>query len=211
MKQPRDYSQYKNDFFTKLDFDFQEGRSLLDVGCGDCTDLEIFIDKYGLKACGIDVYKHEKVTDLQVEFALGSALDLPFGDGSFDYVFSHDMLHHVEDGRADRAKHIRCLSEMKRVTADGGYTIVVEANKYNPLFYPHMVLMRGHRHFSRSYFMTILGEVFDEVRFKTFEAHLYPETGLRLWKGYERAMERWAPPMLLAYNAAVASRSAIPS
>ncbi len=97
MKQPREYDQYKKDFFAKLDFDFQEGRSLLDVGCG------------------------------------------------------------------------------------------------NPLFYPHMVVMRGHRHFSRSYFLGIVSEVFQDVQFKKFEAHLYPKIGLKFWKAYEKAMERYAP------------------
>jgi ubiquinone/menaquinone biosynthesis C-methylase UbiE len=211
MKQPRDYGQYKNDFFAKLDFDFQEGRSLLDVGCGDCTDLDIFKEKYGLKARGVDVFRHERAGDLGIDFTPGSALDLPFDDGTFDYVFSHDMLHHVREGRADRGEHIQCLREMRRVTAQGGYTIVVEANRYNPLFYPHMVLMRGHHHLSRSYFLAIVKEVFDEVLLKTFEAHLYPEKGLRFFKSYERAMERWAPPVLLAYNAAIAGRFATPS
>lgn len=206
MKAPREYNQYKQDFFNKLNFDFREGRSLLDVGCGDCTDLEIFTEDYGLKASGIDVSRNARVNDLLVDFALGSALDLPYDDGAFDYVFSHDMLHHVEEERPGRDKHIRCLREMKRVTANDGYTIIVEANRYNPLFYPHMVVMRGHRHLSRSYFIETVEEVFGEVEFKVFEAHLYPKMELWFWKAYERAMERYAPKMLLAYNAAIARR-----
>ena len=131
MKAPREYDRYKQDLFAKLDFGFQEGKSLLDVGCGDCTDLEIFIEKYRLNACGIDVFKHDRVSDLQVDFTLGSALDLPYHDGTFDYVFSHDMLHHVEEEHPSRDKHVRCLREMRRVTAGGGHTIIVEANRWN--------------------------------------------------------------------------------
>ena len=38
------YGQYKHDFFNKLAFTFNSGKNLLDVGCGDGIDMDIFVD-----------------------------------------------------------------------------------------------------------------------------------------------------------------------
>ena len=38
------YGQYKDDFFNKLDFNFEKGKKILDVGCGDGSDAKIFIN-----------------------------------------------------------------------------------------------------------------------------------------------------------------------
>lgn len=204
MKCVKGYGQYKDDFFNKLGFEFEEGKSLLDVGSGDSTDLQIFITEYSLKVHGMDIYKHESVDILGMEFDLASILDIPFSDGTFDYVYSHDVLHHINEEHPTRRDHIRGLMEMKRVTRDGGYTVIVEGNRYNPLFYPHVVKMMGHDHFRQSYFKSIVRDVFEQVEFGTFEAHLYPEWGLRFFKLYERFMERYMPRWFMAYNVAIA-------
>jgi len=200
----RGYGQYKDDFFNKLDFEFKEGGTLLDVGSGDATDLQVFINEYSLDARGIDTYKHEGVDSLSIDFDVASIFKIPFADGAFDYVFSHDVLHHIDESQQSRRSHMEGLVEMKRVTRDGGYTIIVEGNRYNPLFYPHVVKMMGHDHFRQSYFRAIVREVFEHVEFRTFEAHLYPEWGLRFFKLYERLMERYLPDWLMAYNVAIA-------
>lgn len=204
MKCIEGYGQYKDDFFNKLGFEFEEGKSLLDVGSGDATDLRVFINEYSLDARGIDIYKHEDVDNLGMKFDVASILDIPFPDSAFDYVYSHDVLHHVDEKHQRRRDHVGGLVEMKRVTKNGGYTIIVEGNRYNPLFYPHVVKMMGHEHFRQSYFKSIVGDVFEHVEFRTFEAHLYPEWGLRFFKLYEGLMERYMPHWFMAYNVAIA-------
>lgn len=81
--------------------------------------------------------------------------------------------------------------------------VIVEGNRYNPLFYPHMVKIRGHNHFRQSYFKDIILEVFPNAEFKFFEAHLYPKRLIPIFKVYEYLMERYSPVRLLAYNTAV--------
>ena len=60
---------------------------------------------------------------------------LPFADGSFDLVFSHEVLEHVEDDRA-------CAEEMVRVARPGGRIVVFVPNRWYP-FETHGVFWRG--------------------------------------------------------------------
>lgn len=199
------YGQYKNDIFNKLNFNFEKGRKILDLGCGDCIDAEIFIKEYGLDAYGIDIYKHKNVEKMQdLKFSLAGIFDMPFSDEFFDYVFLHDILHHIDEEKQSYKKHIAGLNELKRIAAKkGGYIIIVEGNRYNPLFYPHMVKMLGHNHFGQAYFKKIIREVFDQVSFKHFECHSYPKKYVKFWKIYEKIMEKFCPDKFLAYNVAI--------
>jgi SAM-dependent methyltransferase len=64
---------------------------------------------------------------------------LPFTDGAFDVVFSHEVLEHVEDDR-------RCAAEMVRVTRGGGRIVVFVPNRLYP-FETHGVYWRGRYRF----------------------------------------------------------------
>lgn len=184
------YGQYKNDIFNKLDINFEPGKKILDVGCGDGTDIEIFINEYKLISFGIDIYQHKNIDKLGIKFNKASILNIPYGNGSFDYVFLHDILHHLDEEHKSYKKHIRGLQELKRVCKKGGHIIILEANRYNPLSYPHMVLMKRHNHFTQIYFKKILKDVFGEdINFRSFEAHLYPPKLLKLFKIFEFFME----------------------
>ncbi len=205
MKRITRYNQYKNDFFNKLRFGFQKGRKILDVGCGEGTDAAVFINDYKLNWYGIDVYKHENMKRLGKRFKIASILKLPYKKEMFDYVFVHDVLHHVDELKQRKSLHMRGLKELRRICKKDGTIIVVEGNRFNPLFYPHMVLLRGHEHFRQSYFTDIIKEVFskDGISFRYFEAHLYPGPLLPLFKLYEWVMEHISPKEFLAYNAAI--------
>lgn len=199
------YSQYKNDFFNKLNFNFKKGKKILDVGCGEGTDAKIFIKEYGLDFYGIDIYKDSNVEKQKLNFNLGSIYKIPFKKNSFDYIFVHDVLHHIDPVKQEKQRHLKGLEELRRVCKKGGEIIIVEGNRYNPLFYPHMVLLRKHEHFAQSYFMLLIKSVFkdDKISFRFFEAHLYPRKLLFLLKIYEYLMERVFPKQFIAYNAAV--------
>lgn len=198
-------NQYKNDFFNKLNFDFKKGKKILDVGCGPGTDAEIFINEYKLKFYGIDVYRDENIKKMRLNFMLGSIENIPYESESFDYIFTHDVLHHVDEKNHRKKKYIDSLKELRRVCKKGGYIIIVEANRYNPLFYPHMVLIRGHNHFKQSHLIDIINNSFkkDSISFHFFEAHLYPKPFLTLFKIYEYFMENFLPKRFIAYNAAI--------
>ena len=197
------FGQYKHDIFDKLSFDFKKGSTMLDIGCGDCTDALIFRDFYGLDVSAVDVYRHENVHKFNINFKLGSVFKLPYEPNAFDYVFLHDVLHHVDEEKQSYTKHTDALEELKRIIKPGGTVIIIEGNRYNPLFYPHMVKYLGHEHFRQSYFKKIMSECFIGVKFKYFEAHLYPQPVLKLFKVYEKLMEKFCPHAFLAYNVAI--------
>lgn len=185
------YGQYKKDVFEKINFNFEKGKRLLDVGCGDSSDAKIFIKEFKLKTYGIDIYEHENVKKLKgFKFKRASIQKIPYPNAFFDYVFLHDVLHHSDKDQSYE-KHISALKELRRVCKKNGYIIIIEANRYNPLFYPHMVILEGHNHFKQSYFRKIILDVFGEkVLFKTFEAHSYPPKLIGFFKIFEFISEK---------------------
>ena len=199
------YGQYKRDVFRKLNVEFVAGKSILDIGCGDGTDAEIFIREFGLRTSAIDVYEHPRIQTIEnLDFKIANILNLPFESGLFDYVFLHDVLHHVDEEEQSRERHLAGLREVKRVVAKTGTVVIVEANRYNPISYFHMVKRHGHDHWKQSYFFQVVQDVFQGVRFRTFEAHAYP-WGYPMWRVYEYFMEQMAPSALRSYNVAIIS------
>ena len=89
-------------------------RTVLDAGCG-----EGFVAGYlhkrdaALKITGID-YSPEAVECARslfghaAEFQIGSLLNLPYADNSFDTVVCSEVLEHIED-------HEKAMQELKRV------------------------------------------------------------------------------------------------
>jgi ubiquinone/menaquinone biosynthesis C-methylase UbiE len=203
MKKLALYCQYKNDIFNKLGIDFEPGKKILDVGCGDGSDAEIFINHFDLNVYGVDIYKDKKIENLKtLIFKEASIYRIPFVDDSFDYVFCHDVLHHIDEKNQAKDKHLEALCELRRVVKDDGRIIIVESNRYNPLSYPHMVIMMGHNHWRQSYFKKIISEVFTLIEFKSFEVHAYPKNWIWFWKSYELLMEKFFSKFL-DYNVAI--------
>lgn len=198
------YSQYHSDLFTKLDFPFQKRKKILDIGCGEGIDSTIFAEYYKLNTHASDLSRHKNFNKLkQVKFKTGSVFKLPYNTASFDYAFLHDVMHHVDEQHQAKKRHEAALNEAFRVVKKGGSLIIVEGNRYNPLFYPHMVLMLGHNHFTQSYFKRLILSLFPQAKFKFFEAHVYPPTFIRVFKLYEWLMEHLVPEYFRAYNVAI--------
>jgi O-methyltransferase StaMB len=61
-----------------------------------------------------------------VEIRPANALQLPFPDGSFDYVFAMMMLHHVEEQFREYARRPKALEEVRRVLRPGGVLVYSE-------------------------------------------------------------------------------------
>ncbi len=110
--------------------------AVLDVGSGVGGPARFLAATYGSRVTGIDLsepfvdaarYLTERTRQGGlVSFVVGSALDLPFGDGSFDAVF----LQHVAMNIADRA---RLYGEIRRVLKQGGrfatYDVVLRGSE----------------------------------------------------------------------------------
>ena len=146
-------------------------QKVLDIGCGDGGYCDLFSED-AKSVVGIDIKPHPnwfKIEKDNVYFVLADACSLPFPDHNFDIIFEKDVLHHVTN-------HKRLLDEIKRVAKRNGQVIIIEANRYNPILYLHMTLMRGHQHFTKSCFRNIVASSFNDAifMFKCTESHVYP-------------------------------------
>jgi SAM-dependent methyltransferase len=165
-----------------------DGRAqVLEVGCGPGDDARRLAAR-GHRVTALDIEAHEGWAEPPegVTFIEASAERLPFPDASFDAVIERDALHHVgEPGRA--------LREMRRVLRPGGVALIVECNRWNPLFYVHMTRLHGHDHFSLPYLRGLLEATFDRVGLRMLETRAYPFVGdgaMPAVRRFERAVER---------------------
>jgi SAM-dependent methyltransferase len=192
--------RYRLRCIDKLGFVFTGSESLLDSGCGNGGVARLLRSRVR-EIHAIDVEPSEAWSDEEgLTFQVGDSESLPFESESFDVVHSKDSLHHMESPE-------RAVEEYSRVLKPGGAALIVEANRYNPIFYPHMTLALGHQHFTRKRFRALVRAVFPGARFGAFEAHYAPplNRALGLQHALEESLEH-LPPFrpFLSYNFAVA-------
>jgi len=192
--------RYRLRCLDKLGFTFEGHESVLDCGCGNGGVARLIRERVR-EVVGIDVEESDAWSDEPgLSFCVADAERLPFEDSAFDILHSKDSLHHMD--APDRA-----LAEYRRVLKPDGAALIIEANRYNPIFYPHMTLALGHEHFTRRRFRALVSAVFPDARFGAFEAHYVPglKRALVLQNSVEEALERFPPARpLLSYNFAVA-------
>ncbi len=94
------------------------GERILDIGCGDGR-VTTTIRSAGAGVVGLDrsLAMARAAAEKGVTAVVGDAVALPFGDGSFDAVFSNAALHWVTD-------HYTAVQEIARVLAPGGRVAV---------------------------------------------------------------------------------------
>lgn len=107
---------------------YSYGRRVLDLGCGVGYGA-FFLASYGAaNLVALDMgaltvqyaktaYPHSKLRYLQ-----GNALQLPFANASFDFVFSSQVIEHVPDARC-------FLREIRRVLTPEGTCLIVTPNQ----------------------------------------------------------------------------------
>ena len=90
--------------YTGLTPDDVRGKTVLDVGCGMGRFAEV-VSRWGGKLTGVDLTRavDSAAANLagrpDVRLLQASLFELPFADGSFDYVYSLGVLHHTPDCR----------------------------------------------------------------------------------------------------------------
>lgn len=110
------------------------GRRGLDVGCGQGAYVAR-MRELGLDVSGIDM------SSGQIRLAarnlggdalvqVGSVLDIPAADATYDFVYVINVLHHLNSVEEQQ----RAFRELARVLRPGGLIFVHEINTRNPLF-----------------------------------------------------------------------------
>ena len=108
---------YVRDF---AEFPRWSGRRVLEIGVGAATDFVNFA-RCGAKLSGVDLtpaaveHAQQRVAleGLEADVRVANAERLPFGDDSFDLVYSFGVIHHAEHPE-------RVVREARRVLVPGG-------------------------------------------------------------------------------------------
>jgi len=154
-----------------------EGKAL-DICCGLGTNT-IYLAQAGFETTGTDISKSAvararrkaRNAGVEIRFCVGTALDLPFENHEFDFVFDMGCFHHILP--ADRERFIRGIHRV--LQGRGHYFMVCFSDKNGPawnhfsrqdipsIFSPHFRI-RSIDHFSsvegdgyiRSFYATLM-------------------------------------------------------
>ncbi len=144
--------------FTMRKMGMKQGDSAVDLCCGTC-DWSIALAEASRTGCvmGLDFSagmlevgrRKVEARNLQDRISLvqGNAMELPFGDNSFDYATIGFGLRNVPDP-------VRVLNEMKRVVKPGGMVVCLELSK--PMKQP----FKGIYYFYFQRVLPLLGKLF---------------------------------------------------
>lgn len=109
------------------------GKQVVEIGCGMGTD-GAELARAGARYIGVDLtpmgtlltLRNLRIRKLNGSTVNASAEDLPFGDESMDFVYSHGVLHHTPDIE-------RAVAELRRVLKPGGriHLMLYHKSSYN--------------------------------------------------------------------------------
>ncbi|MBN1886452.1 MAG: class I SAM-dependent methyltransferase [Thermoflexales bacterium] len=120
-----------------------EGKQVLDAGCG-LGLYSLAFGRFTPRVFGVEIEpaRAGQARQSAVDVAVSPAERLPFADGTFDIVFSHEVLEHVADDRL-------AVGEMVRVARPGGRVVIFCPNRWWP-FETHGHFWRGRYHFGNT-------------------------------------------------------------
>lgn len=127
------------------------GKTVLDVGCGFGSFVLYALENGAVQATGVEITENdiktakENIHSEKINFLVGSAIQIPVSDSSFDTVVSFDVIEHIP-------KHTesQMFSEIMRVLKPGGSFYLstpfqsIGSNICDPAWF-----LVGHRHYSQ--------------------------------------------------------------
>lgn len=119
------YEQYVSNFLGDpwIGWDDLSGKSAIDIGCGAGHAAEILSEKYdkviGLDLCSklIELAK-QKHNNSNIEYIAQDIMNFETEE-KFDFVYSHTMMHHLED-------YENGLLKIKSLVSKGGKLVIID-------------------------------------------------------------------------------------
>ena len=118
----RRHLELQRNILSELGHPLGKGARVLDFGCGAGSMVEEYCGA-GYQAFGCDIRvarESERLRPIAEE-----TLTLPFADASFDFVFSDQVLEHVQD-------HLSAFAEIARVMKPGAISLHIFPAKLKP-------------------------------------------------------------------------------
>jgi SAM-dependent methyltransferase len=130
------------------------GMKILDLGCGNGRLFELLKDK-DIEYLGVDncqrlikiakerfgvrgtkfktnleseINSKFKIQNSKFHFLIGDALNLPFGDNSFDMIFAIALLHHIPS----KQLRLKVLKNCYQILKPGGFLVLTVWNLWQP-------------------------------------------------------------------------------
>lgn len=154
------------------------GRRVLEIGCGNGADGTEFA-RHGAEYTGVDLTPtavertraHFRVLGLKGRFQVDDALGLSFPDESFDFVYSHGVIHHTPDPA-------RAIREVFRVLRPGGQAVVMLYHRRSFNYLVRVMLYMRLR---------VLGRILSRTgRWRRDRAHAREQHLVGLQNGFDR-------------------------
>jgi ubiquinone/menaquinone biosynthesis C-methylase UbiE len=134
--------RYRTEWHIPLLVPFAEsrGKSVLEIGTGNGADAAMFALN-GANYTGVDLTetaleatrKHFDVLGLRGTFQRENAEELSFPDESFDWVYSHGVLHHTPNPE-------KAINEVWRILKPNGRAIIMLYHKHSFNYYARIML-----------------------------------------------------------------------
>lgn len=115
-------------FFAHIELIKDRFPIILDVGCGNSSDLSKYLRRetnVDIEIHGIDVDEYAQENPDVDQVYIGSAEDMPFKDNVYDMVFSQFLLEHVNNAH-------QTLRSMSRVIRPNGTLVITIPNPLSP-------------------------------------------------------------------------------
>lgn len=140
------YGEYAPWMSETMEFARHAGERVLEIGGGIGTDLAQFA-KNGADVTDIDLsavhlamaQENFSLRGLKGRFIHQDAEILPFGDGTFDLVYSNGVIHHTPNA-------VQMVREIHRVLKPGGRAIIMVYAENSLHYWWNLVLGLGIRH-----------------------------------------------------------------
>ena len=119
------------------------GSTILEVGCGTGNYARALVARFGCAACGIDpsegMLARACARSEGIPWLLGRAEQLAFAGGTFDLVFSVDVIHHVADKPAFYREAARVLRPGGRLCTATDSAEIIRRRKILSGYFPETV------------------------------------------------------------------------